>query len=171
MISTSLTHLLINETSMVITLTNTLFGLTLFTMIGALTVSDLRSMLLPNYLNALLALTGMCQSLVLAQPHVLDAVLGAAIGAAFLVLLRLTYRHLRGINGIGSGDIKFTAAAGLWIGWQGLPLMLTVASSSALAFVGIQSALARRFDRYTMLPFGPFLGLGLLVAWAAMVAL
>ncbi len=79
-------------------------------------------------------------------------------GAGFLLLqgIAAAYGKLRGRIGLGGGDAKLFAAAGAWLGWEQLPLVLLGASGTALVAALIlhhQSAdfLAQR------LPFGAFL--------------
>jgi leader peptidase (prepilin peptidase) / N-methyltransferase len=147
------------------------FGGLLGAVLVALSVSDFRTMMLPDRSNVLLAVSGLGQSVVLGMPRFRDAVLGSIIGGGLLALLAALYRRLRGIDGLGAGDIKLVSAAGLWVGWQGMPLLVTVASISALAFVVIvRAGMAARSTRTTLLPFGPFLALGTLVTWLSMTA-
>jgi leader peptidase (prepilin peptidase)/N-methyltransferase len=146
----------------------TIFGSLLGGTVLALTVVDLKKMILPDRLNLLLAAIGTWQSIVLGSPSPMNAALGGLVGASCLMLIAALFRRWRGVEGLGFGDVKFVAAAGLWIGWQGLPLMLSIASTSALAFVAVRAIRKREFDRMAALPFGPFLGLGAVLTWLAM---
>lgn len=142
------------------------FGCALLAIILAMAIIDSRKMVLPNWLNLLLAGTGIAQVMVVGQPGVLDAALGALVGIGVLSVVAMLFRHFRGIEGLGLGDQKFAAAAGLWIGWQDVAPMLLMASLSALAFVIFRSIQDRSFDIGARLPFGPFLGLGTFIVWA-----
>jgi leader peptidase (prepilin peptidase)/N-methyltransferase len=143
------------------------FGCGLAGIILALAVIDLHKLILPNRLNLLLAATGAAQTLLLGAPAPVDAALGAGAGALVLILVATAFRRWRGIDGLGYGDVKLVAASGIWIGWQALPLMLSIASTSALVFLAARAIANRKFDRLARLPFGPFLGLGTLLSWAA----
>jgi leader peptidase (prepilin peptidase) / N-methyltransferase len=88
---------------------------------------------------------------------------GAAIGLTFWLLRRL-YFGWRKIQGLGLGDVKFLAAAGIWIGIAGLPALLLIAALTALAAAGVLQLAGRDMTRRTSLPFGPFLMIGLLLA-------
>jgi leader peptidase (prepilin peptidase)/N-methyltransferase len=145
-----------------------IFGCVLNGVIVALAALDLQKMILPDRLNLLLAASGIGQSVVLGSPSPIDAALGGIVGASCLMLIAALFRRWRGVEGLGFGDVKFVAAAGIWTGLQGLPLMLSIASMSALAFVAVRAAWKREFDRMAALPFGPFLGLGVLLTWLAM---
>jgi leader peptidase (prepilin peptidase) / N-methyltransferase len=146
------------------------FGCLLVVIVAALATVDYREMILPNRLNALLAASGLGQIVLVGQPDLADALLGALFGFVVLGAVAALFRHLRGIDGLGFGDQKFSAAAGLWIGWQEIAPMLLIASCSALVFVTIRSAKHRRFDAKARVPFGPFLGLGTTVCWLVTVA-
>jgi leader peptidase (prepilin peptidase)/N-methyltransferase len=145
-----------------------IFGCVLTGIVVALAALDLQKMILPDRMNLLLGASGIGQSVVLGSPNPTNAALGGLIGALCLMIIATLFRRWRGFDGLGFGDVKFVAAAGIWTGWQGLPLMLSIASTSALAFVAIRAVWKREFDRMAALPFGPFLGLGALLTWLAM---
>ncbi len=86
---------------------------------------------------------------------------GAAIGAIFWLLRRL-YFAFREIQGLGLGDVKFLAAAGIWSGIEGLPMLLLVAALTALACAGLMQLAGRQLTGQTSISFGPFLAIGLL---------
>lgn len=131
------------------------FGVLLVGIVLPLAIIDLKTMLLPDRLNLLLAGAGIAQSAVLGAPDPIDAVLGALAAGVCLTLVMTLYRQLRGFDGLGLGDVKFITAAGIWIGWQGLPLMLFVASTSALLVLAARAFKDRKLDRLAPLPFGP----------------
>jgi len=91
---------------------------------------------------------------------------GVAVGLIFWLLRRL-YFGWRKIQGLGLGDVKFLAAAGIWIGIAGLPMLLLVAALTALGAAGIMQLAGRDMTRQTSVPFGPFLAIGLLVTLIA----
>jgi leader peptidase (prepilin peptidase)/N-methyltransferase len=146
------------------------FGCLLVAVVVTMSIVDYREMILPNRLNSLLAGGGICQAVFVGQPDLIDAVGGAVLGFVVLGAVAALFRSLRGIDGLGFGDQKFSAAAGLWIGWQGIAPMLLIACCSALVFVTVRSAKERKFDAAARLPFGPFLGLGTTVCWLVAIA-
>jgi prepilin signal peptidase PulO-like enzyme (type II secretory pathway) len=143
------------------------FGCVLLATVLTMAVIDYREMRLPNSLNAILAVGGLSQAAFVGRPDLTDALLGAAFGFAVLSMISALFFYVRGVDGLGLGDQKFVAAAGLWIGWEDITSMLLIASCSALIFVTIRSAREWRLDRTARLPFGPFLGLGTVVCWLA----
>ena len=52
---------------------------------------------------------------------------------ALLYGFRAGYRALRGTEGLGLGDVKLAAVAGVWLGWADLPMAVNIAALSALA--------------------------------------
>jgi leader peptidase (prepilin peptidase)/N-methyltransferase len=71
-----------------------------------------------------------------AHAHLAEAVLGAAVGAAFLELVRRAYAALRGGEGMGGGDVKMLAMAGAFTGPAGVFLTLFFASLAGTAIAG-----------------------------------
>jgi leader peptidase (prepilin peptidase)/N-methyltransferase len=134
---------------------------------AALTWIDLRYGIIPDWLNLAIAGLGMLKAILIGGPlSGLEAACGgAAIGAIFWLLRRL-YFAFRNFQGVGLGDVKLLAAAGTWVGIAGLPLLLLVAASTALASAGIMQLSGSKLTRQSSLPFGPFLAIGLLVALA-----
>jgi leader peptidase (prepilin peptidase)/N-methyltransferase len=129
---------------------------------------DLRHYLLPDILTLPLLLLGlMIAALAAIDPGLrwrvaaADAALGAAAGFASLALIGWAYKALRGRQGLGLGDAKLLAAAGAWVGWQGLAGVVLIAALAALAVSLALAARSRRRPRLSdRLPFGPYLALG-----------
>jgi leader peptidase (prepilin peptidase)/N-methyltransferase len=72
------------------------------------------------------------------------------------------YRRIRGIEGLGGGDIKLLAMIGAFTGLYGVLFVLFV-SSTLGAIVGLLGVVTRRTDSTTPIPFGPFLTLAALL--------
>lgn len=123
----------------------------------ALSVIDHRHHILPNGLVALVFLTGAAALALPSSGAPLPHVVGALAGFALMAGLAGLYRRLRGIEGLGWGDAKFVAAAGLWVGWQGLPSLLLIASSSALLVALAGILLGKKLTATTRIAFGPYL--------------
>ena len=117
---------------------------------------DYRHQLLPDYITIPLLWMGLLVNL---QGHfspLESAVLGAATGYASLWAVFWLFKLVTGREGMGYGDFKFLAALGAWLGWQMLPLVVVVASVSAL-FVSIIAILLGLTTRSQPIAFGPFL--------------
>jgi len=96
---------------------------------------DIRHGIIPDWLNLVIAGLGLAKAIVVDGPvaGVEAACEGAAIGAIFWLLRRL-YFVLREVQGLGLGDVKFLAAAGIWIGVTGLPMLLLGAALTGRAY-------------------------------------
>jgi len=124
---------------------------------------DIRHGIIPDWLNLTMAGLGLSKALLVGgAPTGLELLgEGVAIGSVFW-LLRWAYFTFRKIQGLGLGDVKFLAAAGIWVGVAGLPMLLLVAALTALASAGIMQLAGRRLSAQTAISFGPFLAVGLL---------
>jgi prepilin signal peptidase PulO-like enzyme (type II secretory pathway) len=146
----------------VMTLDMLLWGVVLLPALAALTWIDIRTLRLPDPLTLPLIGAGLVQSWYFTG-DVWSALIGAAGGYVFFLGIEKGYRALRGRDGLGRGDAKLLAAGGAWCGWIGLPWIVLIASGSGLAFAGALTLVGRRPDG--MMPFGPFLALGIGVVW------
>jgi leader peptidase (prepilin peptidase) / N-methyltransferase len=124
---------------------------------------DIRHGIIPDWLNSTIAGLGLSKTLIISGPLAgFEAGCeGVAIGAIFWLLRRL-YFAFRNIQGLGLGDVKFLAAAGIWVGIAGLPMLLLVAALTALACAGVLQLAGRQLTGQTSMSFGPFLAIGLL---------
>ena len=59
------------------------------------------------------------------------------------------------------GDVKLFAAAGAWVGWQGLPSVLLIGAATGLA----AALILGRARPDQPVAFGPYLALGLWITW------
>ena len=128
-----------------------------------LAIIDLRHGILPDTLLLTLALLGF--GLAWQTPHAgvnLPAALtGAALGGGIFWAVRTLYHWFRGVEGLGFGDVKLTAVGGLWLGWEGLPFMVLIATLSTLAWLGLRAVAGRRTARHDPIPLGPGLAVAL----------
>jgi leader peptidase (prepilin peptidase)/N-methyltransferase len=72
-----------------------------------------------------------------------DGLVGAAIGAGFLWLIRWGFYVLRGFEGMGFGDVKLIGMIGAFVGPLGLLPTVLVASVSGTVIGGISLLVAR----------------------------
>ncbi len=94
-----------------------------------------------------------------------DAVLGAFVGFGLFAAIGAYYFKKRGIEALGLGDAKLLGAAGAWLGWQALPLIVLIAS-----LFGIGLATLRSQNVRGAIPFGPPLALAFILLWLAFCA-
>lgn len=145
-----------------------IWGIVLLPALVALAWIDIRTLRLPDPLTLPLIGAGLVQSWYFTG-DVWHALTGAAAGYLFFLVIEKGYRALRGQDGLGRGDAKLLAAGGAWCGWLGLPWIVLIASGSGLAFAGALTLLGRR--PAGMMPFGPFLALGIALVWLGQLPL
>jgi prepilin signal peptidase PulO-like enzyme (type II secretory pathway) len=92
----------------------------------------------------------------------LGASVGAFLGGGLIWGLRAVYFYVRGIEGMGLGDIKMMSISGAFLGWRGVIGVLLI--SSILGVVaGIILALRSKQGLGTALPYGVCLGIASLI--------
>lgn len=131
----------------------------------ALSLIDLRTMRLPDAITLPLIAAGPLAALALGWDGVLWRVGSAAAGFLLLFAVAHGYRALRGRAGLGLGDAKLLAAAGAWLGLEGLPSVVAWGSITALVAVAAAILLGRQVEASSRVPFGPFLAFGFWVVW------
>lgn len=115
----------------------------------------------------------------------LDSLLGAVVGASFFYFIAIAYKHLRGREGMGLGDVKLMAMVGAFLGMR-LTVLTIFGASLVGSIFGLATILtvwtrrtkrritkcheprevarkrawasAKLMYRYYGLPFGVFLG-------------
>lgn len=131
----------------------------------ALSVIDAVTFRLPDLITLPLLAAGLALAAI-GGPDALSAQLQSTLAAGLgLYAVGALYRGLRGRDGLGFGDVKLFAAGGAWIAIDALPSALLVACCAAIAMLVFKAATAQPLQRTTAIPFGPFLALGLWVAW------
>jgi leader peptidase (prepilin peptidase) / N-methyltransferase len=89
---------------------------------------------------------------------------GLGVTAAFWTL-RAAYVHLRGWQGIGLGDVKLAAVAGIWLDFFAIVLAIEIAALAALTIVLTRALRGRRVTGRTAMPFGLFFAPAIWVCW------
>lgn len=132
--------------------------------LAAISVIDWQTHRIPDLLSLPLIAAGLAWNVYAGGRPFADVALGAAAGYACLAGFGWLYFRHRGYEGLGLGDAKLFAAAGAWLGWQGLPTVLLMASSAGLIF-----ALSTRHGSGGLgdfrIAFGPWIALALWVNW------
>jgi leader peptidase (prepilin peptidase)/N-methyltransferase len=131
---------------------------------------DLRRMIIPDAITLALALSGLVAALLLPSLNIFEALLGGLVGGGGVYVLRVAHRQLRGIEGLGLGDVKFIAAGGAWTGLYSLPVFLLVAALCGLGYVTLRAVMRRPLAEDERIPFAPFLAGGLITVGARQIA-
>ena len=130
--------------------------------LGWLSVVDAKEFRLPDMGTIPLIAAGVFLAALRIRDIPGDALLGAFIGFGLFAAIGGFYFKKRGIEALGLGDAKLLAAAGAWLGWQALPLIILIAS-----LFGILLAVIRSQDVGGATPFGPPLALAFILLWLA----
>jgi leader peptidase (prepilin peptidase)/N-methyltransferase len=125
-------------------------------------VIDLRHRILPNVVTIPGIVAGLAFSAAL-PPGWLASLVGAVVGGGLLFAIAEAYYRLRGVHGLGMGDVKMLAMIGAFLGPQ-LTMVTLVLASLAGSAVGIGLIASGRGGMQAALPFGTFLAVGALVA-------
>jgi leader peptidase (prepilin peptidase)/N-methyltransferase len=125
-------------------------------------VIDLQHRILPNIITVTGVPIGFALSLFL-PPGWRESLIGLLLGGGVLFVIGEAYYRLRGIDGLGMGDVKMLAMIGAFLGWQLMLLTLVLASLSG-ALVGVALIVSQRGSMKYALPFGTFLAVGAVVA-------
>ena len=113
---------------------------------------DLDFQLLPDALTFPGALIGLvAAALTPGGPR--EALLGVVLGSGILWLLAWAYLRVRGIEGMGGGDVKLAAMFGVVLGWRLTLLTLFLAAVAGSIWGGILMARGKGHGQ-TPIPFG-----------------
>lgn len=93
----------------------------------------------------------------------LHSVLGLLAGAAPLWLIGWAWEKVKHVEAMGGGDIKLMGMVGSLLGWQGALMTIMLGATSG-AVIGGALVLLKKHDADNVIPFGPFLAAGALVA-------
>ena len=132
----------------------------------ALFACDAQWFRLPDLLTAILLILAL--SLAWEDPymHITDALLGAIVGSASFLAIRIAYQKLRGREGLGLGDVKLMAGIGAAVGIVLLPVVVLIASLTALIWAMCQYFYqGKPLQGQTEQPFGSFLCLSTALVW------
>jgi leader peptidase (prepilin peptidase)/N-methyltransferase len=135
----------------------------------AIAVIDHRRMIIPDELNGLAFIAGLVAAGAGAIPTpaiaIVQALARAGVMFALFLAFRAGFRRLRGVEGMGLGDVKLAAVAGVWLDWASLPLVVEIAALSALAAALYARLRSEGFDLKGRLPFGAFFAPAIWICW------
>ncbi len=114
----------------------------------------------------LLLLAGWCATILLgllmdiqsAIPILLESLIGLVLGGGLFLFMYVISRQ-----GLGGGDVKFMAIAGLYLGYQSVVPAMLYGSILAAMYAGVMM-LFKKISRKDTIPMAPFLYAGMVVA-------
>jgi len=136
----------------------------------ALAWMDAESTLLPDQLLVPLLWLGLVVNYFALLAPFASSFWGCMGAYLFFALVAWLARLLLEREALGWGDVKLFAALAAWLGWEVLPMLLLIATLSAILYMLLRQRLAGISLRNPM-PFGPFLlGAGWLVMQALLLS-
>jgi leader peptidase (prepilin peptidase)/N-methyltransferase len=142
-------------------------GLALVTI--AIAIIDARHFIIPDELNLAGLALGLAYAGFADQPPleaIAVAVLRGLVLAVIFFAVRAAYWWLRGRQGIGLGDVKLAAVAGVWLDWPMIPVAVQLATVTALGvYLARQLAEGRSIRSNSRLPFGLFFAPAIWLGW------
>jgi leader peptidase (prepilin peptidase)/N-methyltransferase len=145
-------------------------GAALGVIVVSIAAIDVRRYIIPDSLNLAALILGLVYAATTDSDQVLSALFLALVRGAVMAFaffgLRFGYLYVRGCIGIGLGDVKLAAVAGVWIDWSLLGPGVGLAAASGLcAYLIRQHVLGRPIVPGSRLPFGAFLAPMIWVCW------
>jgi leader peptidase (prepilin peptidase) / N-methyltransferase len=126
---------------------------------------DARHFILSDELTLPLIPAGLAVALLLLPDRLEANVIGAvAAGAAFWAL-RIAYQWIRQREGLGMGDVKLAAAAGAWVGWDGIASVVLIAALVGIAAVLLSRLRGTIVSAADRVPFGTHLCIAIWLVW------
>ena len=116
---------------------------------------DWEHMIIPDELSLGVTVLGLGLAATVLPLGFVRALLGAVVGAGFIQLVAVAYRKLRGVEGMGFGDVKLAGMIGAFLG--PVHVLLTIFLAAFLGSIFGAFLMARGGNRRTMVAFGTFL--------------
>lgn len=122
---------------------------------------DIDHFILPDYFTLGGIVIALLGALLNPERSIYDALAGLLLGGGFLYATAYLHFKLRGIEGMGGGDIKLLGWIGALMGWQSVFYVIAVACVTGVLFVvGRYFVKKRAFNE--PIQFGPFIVLAAL---------
>jgi leader peptidase (prepilin peptidase)/N-methyltransferase len=136
-------------------------GAIFLTILLGIAITDALAYIIPDEFSLGGLVIGLLFALAAGWPALSTALLGAAIGFAFLWMVAAVGGRIFKQDAMGGGDIKMMAMIGAFVGWQGMLLTVFLgAFLGSVVFVPLTLA-----GRRQLVPFGIFLSLGAVVTY------
>ncbi len=119
----------------------------------ALTIIDIRHLIIPDGINAIIITLGLAASLTGTTIGIVEAAMGSLVGGGLLLALAILSK-----GGMGGGDVKLAFGLGLFTGWQLILLLIFLASLMGFTY-GIGQIVLKGQESKQKIPFGPFLAI------------
>lgn len=89
-----------------------------------------------------------------------DSIIGLAVGFGFFALIRALFFYLRGVEGLGWGDVELLGSIGAFTGPFGVWMTVMIASLLGLVYGVVRMLTQGSYNHALRIPFALFLGIG-----------
>jgi prepilin signal peptidase PulO-like enzyme (type II secretory pathway) len=134
-------------------------GIIIVTLLVFSFVFDLKYMILPDFSTFILIGIAVLGA-VFDEKNIIPYLLSAVGASLFLLFLNIITKG----KGMGMGDVKYAIFMGLLLGFPLTVVAMYIAFIGG-AIVGVFLILNKKLKRKSLIPFGPFLIIGTVVAW------
>ena len=147
---------------------------------GAIALYDARHFIIPNALSAVALVLGLVHAGLgaeiatpqLVAAEVAFALLRGPVAGGIFLAIKLGYERWRGRTGIGMGDVKLAAVAGVWLDWVAVIVAVELAALAAVGAYLLRHWVRGRPLRATnALPFGLYFAPAIWIAWLIEIVL
>ena len=154
--------MILNNNSLIQIMINYLF----FSFLLIIFFIDLDHKIIPNRLTYSLAIIGIVLNFYKFDFYqaLYFTSLGSLIGGGPILLLMYIFKKIRGVDGMGMGDIKLFIVLGIWFGWLNCLLIIFI-SAILGSIIGIGGILFKKVQSRQELPFGPFIVISTLIIY------
>lgn len=143
-------------------------------LMAAVAVEDLQRFQVRDVVVALTVLSGVAWHVSDARTTgaslattIMELGLQAAICGGALLVVREGYYRLKGVDGLGLGDVKLAFAAGTWIAWDMFATATFLASTAALSVVVLTIARQGAWAPDRRIPLAASLAPAIWIVWFA----
>jgi len=145
-----------------ITLVGFIYYLLLIVLL-VVTFIDLDFQIIPNIISLPGIVIGFFASFYLPDMSIQDSLMGILTGGGLFFLIAYIFVTIRGIEGMGMGDVKLLAMLGAFLGLKGVMFIIFI--SSIIGTIGgvLVMIQTRSFTFKQKIPFGPFLSIAAMI--------
>ena len=125
---------------------------------------DLKHRIIPDVVTLPGIALGLFFSFFVKSPSVVNSLIGIFVGGVLFYLSAVLGELLFKKESMGGGDIKLAMMLGAFLGWQKILLVFLASALLGTIIGGTALLFSKKVKETRMIPFGPFLALGAILA-------
>ena len=134
------------------------------TALAVIAIVDFEHLIVPDSMVITIAALSIPGFVLQFPPRWTDRLIGGFAAGAFFYLLAILSEKVLKKEGMGGGDIKLVAAAGLVLGWQLSALSIGLSAVTALVMIVLMKFSGHKLNEDKQLPFAPALTVAMAVS-------